>query len=180
MQYERERDFRSFSHQKRALVQTTLQAVIAFPDQAQLRVSAPVVPRKDSLSIQRLYPYSQHDAHMHQRPQNRAHALPRSPTKTPSYDINRAPTSHSTSLPRTDPVSMIPEASPDAISPHIPHHTKLQTARNVWTSCAPQPSSRLHLQRSIQTTPRSKKRLKHDQPVARRPGAASRSKPRHC
>ena len=172
MQYERERDFRSFSHQKRALVQTTLQAVIAFPDQAQLRVSAPVVPRKDSC----LYSYSQHDAHMHQRPQNRAHALPRSPTKTPSYDINRAPTSHSTSLPRTDPVSMIPEASPGTISPHIPHHTKLQTARNV---CAPQPSSRLHLQRSIQTTPRSKKRLKHDQPVARRPGAASRSKPRH-
>ena len=172
MQYERERDFRSFSHQKRALVQTTLQAVIAFPDRAQLRGSAPVVPRKDPC----LYLYSQHDAHMRQRPQNRAHALPRSPTKTPSYDINRAPTSHSTSLPRTDPVSMIPEASPDAISPHIPHHTKLQTARNV---CAPQPSSRLHLQRSIQTTPRSKKRLKHDQPVARRPGAASRSKPRH-
>ena len=172
MQYERERDFRSFSHQKRALVQTTLQAVIAFTDRAQLRVGANMHIGKDPC----LYPYSQHDAHMHQRPQNRAHALPRSPTKTPSYDINRAPTSHSTSLPRTDPVSMIPEASPDAISPHIPHHTKLQTARNV---CAPQPSSRLHLQRSIQTTPRSKKRLKDAQPVARRPGAASRSKPRH-
>ena len=172
MQYERVLVFGAKTSENRALVHTALRAVIAHSDQAQLRVSTNMHIGKDSC----LYPYSQHDAHMHQRPQNRAHALPRSPTKTPSYDINRAPTSHSTSLPRTDPVSMIPEASPDAISPHIPHHTKLQTARNV---CAPQPSSRLHLQRSIQTTPRSKKRLKHDQPVARRPGAASRSKPRH-
>ena len=174
MQYERERNFRSFSHQKRALVQTTLQAVIAFPDRAQLRGSANMHIGKDSC----LYLYSQHDAHMHQRPQNRAHALPRSPTKTPSYDINRAPTSHSTSLPRTNPVSMIPEASPGTISPHLvlPHHTELQTARNVR---APQPSSRLHLQRSTPTTPRSKQRLQRAQLVARRPGAASRSKPRH-
>ena len=123
-----------------------------------------------------LYAHSQYDAHMHQRPQNRAHALPRSPTKAPSYGINRAPTLHSTSLSRTDPVRMIPEASSGTISPHIPLHTKLQTARNVR---APQPSSRLHLQRSTPTTPRSKLPLKHAQPVAGRPGAASRSKPRH-
>ena len=164
--------FGAKTSENRALVHTALRAVIAHSDRAQLRVSANVHIGKDPCP----HPYSQHDAHMHQRPQNRAHALPRSPTKAPSYGIDRAPTSHSTSLPRTDPVSMIPEASPVTISPHIPHHTKLQTARNV---CAPQPSSRLHLQRSIQTTPRSKKRLKHDQPVARRPGAASRSKPRH-
>ena len=171
MQLERERVFRSFSHQKRALVQAALQAATACSDQVQLRGSANMHIGKDP----RLYAHSQHDAHMHERPQNRAHALPRSPTKTPSYDINRAPTSHSTSLPRTDPVIMIPEASPDAISPHIPHHTELQTARNVR---APQPSSRLHLQRSTPTTPRSNSRPKHDHPVARRPGAASRSKPR--
>ena len=100
-----------------------------------------------------LYTYGQRDAHTHQRPQNRAHALPRSPTKAPSYGIDRAPTSHITSLSRTDPVRMIPEASSGTISPHIPHHTELQTARNVW---APRASSRLHLQRSTPTTPRSK------------------------
>ena len=171
MQYERERDFRSFSHQKRALVQTTLQAVIAYSDQAQLRESANMHIGKDP----RLYAHSQHDAHMHERPQNRAHALPRSPMKAPSYDISRAPTSHSTSLPRTDLIRAIPEGNPGTISPHLPHHTELQTARNVW---APRASSRLHLHRSTPTTPRSNSRLKHDHPVACRPGAASRSKPR--
>ena len=163
--------FGAKTSENRALVHTALRAVIAHSDQAQLRGSANMHIGKNSC----LYLYSQQDAHMHERPQNRAHALPCSPTKAPSYDINRAPTSHSTSLPRTDPVSMIPEASPDAISPHLPHHTKLQTARNV---CAPQPSSRLHLQRSTPTTPRSNSRPKHDHPVVRRPGAASRSKPR--